>query len=218
MMNSNNKNLLYLLLLFLFLAGGFFTSPCWALEPAEILVLANINAARSIGLANYYMTKREIPQENLVKLWVTDNETCSRSDYDKKVAGPVRRFIEQKNSERPIRCLVIMYGLPLRVSPPEMSRAERESMQIMIRKQQDLTNQLNRIKGEKPEDQKNIKEALNDINKKISNLKEAGMRSTSSLDSEIALVLEKDYRLSGWLPNPYFIGYGDKTLSIVPTI
>ena len=44
------------------------------------------------------------------------------------------------------------------------------------------------------------------------------MRSTSSLDSEIALVLEKDYRLSGWLPNPYFIGYGDKTLSIVPTI
>ena len=50
------------------------TAPCTALEPDEILVVANRNAARSVGLAKYYMKKRGIPKENLIMLWVTDGE------------------------------------------------------------------------------------------------------------------------------------------------
>ena len=44
----------------------FFSAPCDALQPHEILVIANKNAARSVGLAKYYMQKRNIPQANLV--------------------------------------------------------------------------------------------------------------------------------------------------------
>jgi len=50
-------------LVVLSLAGCLFAAPCRALEPAEILVLANRNAARSVGLAKYYMKKRKIPPE-----------------------------------------------------------------------------------------------------------------------------------------------------------
>ena len=47
-----------------------------ALEPDEVLVLANRNAAKSKGLAEYYMEKRKIPEENLLLVWITDKETC----------------------------------------------------------------------------------------------------------------------------------------------
>ena len=73
----------------------FLSAPCTALEPDEILVVANRNAARSVGLAKYYMKRRGIPKENLIKLWVTDKEQCSRMDYDKKIAAPVKRYIEK---------------------------------------------------------------------------------------------------------------------------
>jgi len=42
---------------------------CFALEPHEILVLANRNAAKSVGLAKYYMERRGIPEKNLLQLW-----------------------------------------------------------------------------------------------------------------------------------------------------
>ena len=85
-----------------------------ALEPEEILILANKNAARSVGLAMYYMKKRGIPEKNLLTLQVTDKEVCSRYDYEKKIAQPVRRVLKKLNTDGSIRCLVIMYGLPLK--------------------------------------------------------------------------------------------------------
>ncbi|MBU4099911.1 MAG: TIGR03790 family protein, partial [Proteobacteria bacterium] len=97
---------------------------CLALEPDEILVVANRNAAKSVGLAKYYMEKRKIPEKNLIKLWVTDKEECSRVDYEKKVVAPVRRYLEKVNPRWSIRCLVIMYGMPLKVASPELTIKE----------------------------------------------------------------------------------------------
>ena len=45
-----------------------------ALDPDAILVVANRKAARSVGLAEYYMDKRNIPKENLLQVWITDSE------------------------------------------------------------------------------------------------------------------------------------------------
>ena len=64
-----------------------------ALAPEEVLVVANRNAARSIGLAKYYMQRRGIPEDRLVAVWVTDAETCTREAYDKKVVPPIRRWL-----------------------------------------------------------------------------------------------------------------------------
>jgi len=143
-----------------------------ALEPNEVLVIANRNAAKSVGLARYYMKKRGIPEKNLVKLWVTDKETCSRYEYEKKIAARIRRILEQRDPDKRIRCLVIMYGLPLKVAPPE----------------------------------------LGSFNKNISYPKKSNQGA--ALDSEIALVRKKDYPLSGWLPNPYFLNFQNQKLLV----
>jgi hypothetical protein len=55
--------------------------PAMALEPSEILVIANKNASESLGLARYYMEQRKIPKKNLLTLWLTDKETCTREVY-----------------------------------------------------------------------------------------------------------------------------------------
>jgi len=196
-----------------------FPNICLALEPDEILVIANRNAARSVGLAKYYMKKRKIPETNLIKLWVTDKEGCSRADYEKKVVAPVRRYLEKNNSRWSIRCLVIMYGMPLKVASPELTiKEENEIKKLKIKKQQ-LENQLKKLKEKNParsnhtDIKANLKRELQDTNKKISSFNKKTDRG-SSLDSELTLVLKDDYSLSGWIPNPYFIGFNKQNLLI----
>ncbi len=194
--------------------SSFIFSPvCEALEPDEILVLANRNAAASVELAKYYMQKRQIPQENLVTLRVTDKETISRSDYEKKVAAPVRRQLQQKAEKWRIRCLVIMYGLPLKVAPSDLTAAEKDLLKNLLQKQGTLTIELRDKNNDTEKKQTQLKNELESINKKISNFQK-GTDKGASLDSEIALVLKKDYPLSGWLPNPYFVGFKNKKPAI----
>ena len=192
MNDSNIRYLLFVLLFVVSFADCLFALPCRALEPSEILVLANRNAARSVGLAKYYMRKRKIPPENLIQLWVTDKETCSRSDYEKKVAAPVRRHLEQKAAKWRIRCLVIMYGLPLKVSPPDLTAAEQKRLADLKQRQKALTVQLLSPKNIAVKNQTQLKSELENINKKISSFKKSTDKG-ASLDSEIALVLKKEY-------------------------
>ena len=185
---------------------------CNALDPEEILVIANRGAHKSIDIAKYYMKKRKIPEDNLIMVSVTDTETCSRTDYQKKVALPVRRYIEQNDSKSHIRCLQLIYGLPLKVAPSELTKKEKVEINGLKKKKRELENQLKKNNGGKREDQESIKKALGRIKKEISKLSKNDQEA--SLDSEIALVLEKDYPLSGWIPNPYYIGFKNRTFSI----
>ena len=94
----------------------FWTGMAWALVAEEVLVVANRNASASIGLAKYYMEKRGIPAENLVQLWITDKETCTRDAYERKVVPRIRRALEANTK---IRALVTLYGVPLRIVGPQ---------------------------------------------------------------------------------------------------
>ena len=96
---------------FLFLL--WFAPVAWALDPSEVLVIANLNAAKSRGLASYYMEQRNIPRQNLVLLWITDRETCTREEYETKAIPPIRRFLE-KNPH--IRAMVTLFGVPLKIA------------------------------------------------------------------------------------------------------
>jgi uncharacterized protein (TIGR03790 family) len=90
-----------------------------ALEPGEILVIANGNLKASVALAAYYMTKRKIPRGNFIKVWITESEICQRTDYIIKIAVPVRNYLKQIDPDgQRIRCLLVMFGLPLRIETP----------------------------------------------------------------------------------------------------
>ena len=187
------------------------TSPCNALEPHEILVVANKNAARSVGLAKYYMKKRNIPQINLAELWITDKEWCSRKDYEERAIYKIRKHLKEKDPNKQIRCLVTMYGVPLMVQPPEMTAEEKKQVANLRKSRKILRDRIKALDDREKEQIKSFRIELEEIKKRISNLTKHEQRA--SFDSELALVLRDDYPLSGWISNPFFVGFKNKKLS-----
>lgn len=190
---------------------GLLPSPCPGLEAHEILVLANRNASHSIGLAKYYMERRGIPKDNLLVLWITDKEQCSREDYEKKVAGPVRRYLNEKDPSRHIRCILTMYGLPLKVVASRLSYHEGKALTKLNKEKRLVTSQLKDLEDTKSEQTSELRQNLKNIDKRILSLDKRDQGA--SMDSELALVLIDGYPLSKWIPNPYFVGYRSEEMA-----
>ncbi len=182
-----------------------------ALTPEEVLVVANKNVARSVGLAEYYMEKRGVPVDNLLQIWVTDGEQCSRAAYDRKIAVPVRRYLQENQNKKQIRCLLLMYGVPMKAAGPEATEAEKALMQKLRSRRDDLSAKLE--SGEEALNQAALKQELQEIRKQIR--REANkLNRSSSVDSELALVLAPEHSLGMWQQNPYFVGFQDRDRSL----
>ncbi len=135
--------------------------PSFSLEPEEVLVLVNTRAKEGLKLAQYYMNKRNIPGKNILKLKIGNSESCSFQEYQDKVETPVRNFITKNKIRDKIRCILLIYGMPLKFNHPDN--------------------------------------------------KETGIRTkNASLDSELALIFNGGYDLSGWQPNPFYVGFGQQ--------
>lgn len=189
------------------------TGSCFALSPKEVLVVANRNASNSVGLARYYIKKRGIPEGNLLTLWVTDAENCEREAYTKKIVAPIRRYLKEKENGGEIRCLVMMYGLPLKVSAPELTEKEKARLDELKSNRARLAEKLAAIQDSADPVAGQIKKQISEIDQR---LRQIGFQQnkSASVDSEIALVSAGDYSLSGWLPNPFFLGRPKETLSV----
>lgn len=195
-------------LLAVFLTSLFaFPILSYGLEADEVLVIANSNAEHSVSLAKHYMEKRGVPEENLIKLSVTDSESMDREEYEEKVAKPVRGFLEGREGKKPIRCLLIMYGMPLKVGRPKVALADLKKAAELKAKQILLENKLKGTQEGLEKEKEAIKAEIAELKKRSTELLKSNYKA--SLDSEIALVLSEEYSLANWIPNPFFTGYGD---------
>lgn len=112
--DRNIKTVFSIILLIAVLAGGVF-----ALEPGQILVIANSDINESLQLARYYCDKRAVPAENILKIPLGRNlaEKMSRQDYNDILAAVIRKEITQNRQPGQIRCLLTLYGVPIKVGP-----------------------------------------------------------------------------------------------------
>jgi uncharacterized protein (TIGR03790 family) len=182
----------------------------FALEPKEIFVIANRNAPKSIELARYYMQRRGVPQERLMQLRLSDSETCERKDYEKRVLSSVRGYLRQNDPERRIRCILTMYGLPLKVAPPKITGDESREAKNLENKQEKLLAELRETTEPQGEQARAVKEELEKVRRRIAQLRKSDQGA--SLDSEIALVLRESYPLASWVPNPFFARYSGREI------
>ena len=104
-----------------------YPAPGEALEPGEVLVIANVRANNSLELAEYYMQRRQIPLDHLVRINTTEKERCSRQEYNEDIRKPVRQALAKLESGSRIRCLVVMYGVPLAIRSLESEDARQPS-------------------------------------------------------------------------------------------
>ena len=191
-----------------------FTS--WALTPEQLLVIANTKALHSVDLAKYYMKKRGIPSTNLIQLRAPIEEICSREDYEKKIAFPIRDFLEKNDPKSDkFHCLVTMYGIPLRVLPPKLSSEEQKQFSELEKKYAALRDRIITAQGRNDEQElKVLREEEAEIKKQINQV--GKFLQGAAVDSELALVKEDNYPLDGWLPNIYFLGYRGKEIKNMP--
>lgn len=187
----------------------------WGLVPEEIMVLANRKVRASVSLADYYMKKRGIPHDHLIKLSVTDKEVIRREDYDKHVAIPVRRYLADNDPFMLIRCLVVMYGMPLKITQSKLTPEEKVKLKNLQTQRRALQDQMKGPQTEQGAKLKALRQELRQLNNKIRTLSKTDQ--ISSLDSEIALVIEEDYPLASWILNPYFLGYRKKRTGNFPS-
>lgn len=185
--------------------------PAMALDPDEVLVLANKNASESIGLARFYMEQRRIPKENLLILWITDRETCTREGYLKKVVKPVQRYLDKEHGKK-IRCIVTMYGIPLKIAPPEPEGQEALVLDRFEKKKRHLTALLGEGK-KSPEETAYLSARLKKLNQELSSFKQKNDK-WASFDSELSLVTKDDYPLEFWLGNPFYPLFKDQTMPL----
>jgi uncharacterized protein (TIGR03790 family) len=154
------------------------------------------------------MRIRGIPPKNLLELWVTDRESCSREDYERKVLTRVREFIKKNDPLRNIRCLLTVFGLPLKIAPPSMSRAEKEEVEKLKREQGALVVKIKALRPVEKNELARLRRESVELENRIRGLTKSDHRS--SFDSELAMVMVEDYNLKGWIPNPLFIGFRDR--------
>jgi len=188
----------------------------WALTPEQVVVIANSKALHSIDLAKYYMKVRNIPFDNLIQLKATSDEICSREDYDKGVASPVRAFLEKNDpAGHRFHCLVTMYGVPLRVLAPKLTSEEQKMVLELKKRLEYIRDQIkNQERQLKDEELKSLRGEETKIRNEIDHLNKAFQGA--AVDSELALVREENYPLEGWLPNKYFLGYRGKEIKDMP--
>ena len=194
------KNLIRRILLFTFL----WHSTAFALAPNEILVIANQKVPESVELAKYYMERRSVPEANLLLLEAPAAESCSWEDYEQLIADPVRSRLARVQPAWRIRCLVTMYGLPLKIRAPAVPLAQSESRELDARLA-DLVDlcQASNSTGDS-EDAPDFERRIQGLKMDIQIFEKFDGRA--ALDSELALVRAPRYPLSGWLHNPYYIG------------
>ncbi|HED00918.1 MAG TPA: TIGR03790 family protein [Proteobacteria bacterium] len=189
---------------------------CGALTPEEVLVVANKMAWHSCDLAEYYMKRRGIPAENLIELKAPVTEHCNRDDYEQYIASPIRAFLKKNDPEGSrFRCLVTMYGIPLRVYPPKLTSEDQKRLSGLQKQQDVIREQIS--KAEREQNKKELtalKDAETQLKKQIDRARKT--LQGAAVDSELALVREDHYSLDGWLPNKYFLGYRGQKIDNMP--
>ena len=178
-----------------------------ALEPDEILIIANGNHSESLAIAQYYCAKRGVPEDNILALPLGGelSYTISRANYEKELAEPNRERLLSPGSGGQIKCLLTTYGVPIKVEgrgPLEGKADKLKQLRKLAEQEKNKIKQLNNIGTGKSARQKvTVNRKLAQLQSEIDRI--TGKETGASIDSELSMVLFGDYELHRWRPNMF---------------
>jgi uncharacterized protein (TIGR03790 family) len=167
-----------------FLLLILYCNTTFALEPRQILIIANADNPESVSIAHYYCVKRGVPPVNILKLRLGSklSDSISRQAYDKRIAEPIRRKLFEPGFVAKIKCLLTTYGVPVKVAGrgpltqqyDKLVRLKKMVAEIDQNKKAKLQSQIDQILGKE---------------------------TSASVDSELSMVLFENYELHRWKTN-----------------
>lgn len=89
----------------------------FALEPSQILIIANSDVNESLRLAEYYCGRRAVPSQNILRIPLGESlsEQITRQKYDDILVAAVKKELTQNRQPGQIKCLLTVYGVPIKV-------------------------------------------------------------------------------------------------------
>jgi uncharacterized protein (TIGR03790 family) len=102
-------------------------NPCCfgALKPEEIVIVAARGNRESEGLAKYYARVRSVPEKNICLVDMPGQELLPREMWQWGVRPEIRKWLVENDPEQKIRCLVTVWGVPLKIGPAEADDQSR---------------------------------------------------------------------------------------------
>jgi uncharacterized protein (TIGR03790 family) len=178
--------------------------PVRGLEPNEVLVVANTDHAASTRLARSYCQRRGIPSGHVVSVSLGSRlrATISRSDYEKRLAHPIRRIFATRADLSHIKCLVTTYGVPYRVARRDPLPGQEEQLARLQTLQQEHKDAM----AELEEKGRSASALYRDRQIRLAQVEMdigriTGVETDAAIDSELSLVLFGAYELYRWQPN-----------------
>lgn len=124
----------------------------WALTPNEVLVVANTNSAESLQLATHYLNGRHIPRGNLCRVATATGYYCTRAEYETQIRVPVREYLVKHHLTGTIRCIALMWGVPVHIlwqpystAYPDMEQVYEQSGNAALQRLACLEQWLNTV-------------------------------------------------------------------------
>ncbi|HCO96785.1 MAG TPA: TIGR03790 family protein [Phycisphaerales bacterium] len=191
-----------------------------ALEPDEILVIANKDSAESMRIARYYCSKRGVPDKYILDLSLGTKleDTISRKDYEKQLAEPIREKFSNDKLLGKIKCLLTTYGVPIKVGgrgPLPKQENKLSELQESAEQEKKKNEQLKQNGAADSARGKQSSRRLAILQLQIDRIN--GKETRASVDSELSMVLYESYELYRWQPNMLkndALGLGFRTLMV----
>ena len=178
----------------------------FALEPDEILVIANKDIPASERIARYYCQKRRVPKDNilLLPLGADLHEQISRESYDKQLAEPIRERLLTHDGAGEIKCLLTTYGVPIKAGRrgPLLGTDKRlKTLKELAAQEKKTIKDLQRKGRAGSAEHKSHRLKSNQIKQEIDRI--SGAETNASVDSELSMLLFGPYDLYRWRLNTF---------------
>lgn len=121
----------------------------WAeLLPEEVAVVAARGNKESEDLARYYIEQRGLPEDNLCLVDMPKGEVCPRDQWTWAIRPEVRKWIDENDPQHKLRCLVTVWGVPLKVGPSSSDKEQAKYRSFLEGERQTRLKLLADIAGQ----------------------------------------------------------------------
>jgi uncharacterized protein (TIGR03790 family) len=180
-----------------------------ALEPDEILIIANSDVPASTGIARYYCKRRNVPTDNILALPLGESlsDTIDREDYENRLAEHIRENLSKRGLPGEIRCLLTTYGVPVKVGKRKPLKDQEDKVKQLRKLLEQEKAKLKQLEESSPRGSgESVAEQRKSFNVRITRLQSridlaVGKETNASVDSELSMVLAENYELYRWQPN-----------------
>ena len=179
--------------------------PADALQPEQILIIANSDISESVQLAQYYCAKRAVPLGNILALplGASLREEISRDSYERQLARPIFSELFTLEFAGKIRCLLTTYGVPTKIGKREPLKGQEDHLRRLtelVNQRKNMINQLGQSSSPYSAAMKEkINRELDQLQFRIDHI--TGRETDASVDSELSMLMFGDYELCRWQPN-----------------